>query len=129
MECIGDGNPEGTICLYHFEGEAKTANAKSAEWGRWVLLTGSLAAPESALLIYRVGFDQLGLREMYCRTEEENQPVVSFHASCGLVDRGIVNGPNGEVWREQVATVEEWPGIQARMQRHADMSRRLLSRS
>lgn len=54
-----------------------------AEWGRWVLRHGSLAALESAWMIYETGFYGLGLKTMYCRTMAENAKVVSFHDSFG----------------------------------------------
>jgi len=55
-----------------------------AEWGRWILRRGSLAALESAWLIYRVGFETLGLEAMYCRTIEENASALAFHDSFGV---------------------------------------------
>lgn len=61
----------------------------SAEWGRWVIKQGSLAAVESVCLLYQIAFDQLQLRELYCRTVEDNQSVVNFHASTGLKVRKI----------------------------------------
>lgn len=54
-----------------------------AEWGRWVIRKNSLAAVESVDLLYQVAFEQVGLRELYCRTLQLNEEVVSFHNSIG----------------------------------------------
>ena len=79
------GEPEGLIAFY---GEADGR----AEWGRWVIRKGSLAAAESVYLLYRIAFEQAGLRELYCRTLCENKAVVSVHTSMGELTRGIVKG-------------------------------------
>ncbi len=75
---------EGLIAIYD-ETEGR------AEWGRWVIKKGSLASVESVYLLYKVAFDKLNLKELYCRTIEDNQSVVSFHSSCGLKTRGVLN--------------------------------------
>lgn len=74
--------PEGLIAFYNvIDG--------SAEWGRWVLKKGSLAAVESVYLLYRIAFEQAGLQELYCCTVAENTSVVSFHTSIGEKTREI----------------------------------------
>lgn len=70
---------EGTIGLYDLQ-----RDFARAEWGRWILKRGSLAATESAWLLYRVAFEYLDLNEVYCRTLVKNAQVLSFHDSCGL---------------------------------------------
>lgn len=70
------GQAEGLISFYD-EADGK------AEWGRWVLKKGSFAAAESVYLLYRIAFEQAGLKELYCRTIEDNVGVVSFHTSIG----------------------------------------------
>jgi RimJ/RimL family protein N-acetyltransferase len=82
-----DGTREGTIGLYGLE-----ADARCAEWGRWILRPGSQAAVESVWLLYRAAFDRLGLNEVYCRTLAANTQVVSFHDTCGLVRHGLIPG-------------------------------------
>lgn len=72
----------GIAAIYHVD-----QAARSAEWGRWVLRPGSIAAVESALLVYRCAFEKLSLESVYCRTVLENAQVASFHDSCGLVRR------------------------------------------
>jgi RimJ/RimL family protein N-acetyltransferase len=79
VHAVATGRAEGTIAIYDVD-----QSTRCAEWGRWVLRPGSLAAPESALLLYRVAFDTLGLEMVYCRTVAANEQVVSFHTSCGL---------------------------------------------
>jgi len=75
------GQPEGLIAFYN-EQDGR------AEWGRWIVKKGSLAASESVYLLYRAAFEQAGLRELYCKTISENQSVVSFHTSIGERVRG-----------------------------------------
>lgn len=69
--------PQGMVAIYDIKDGR-------AEWGRWILKEGSLAALESAYLIYVAAFEFLKLDGVYCRTIQENQKVVSFHESCGL---------------------------------------------
>jgi RimJ/RimL family protein N-acetyltransferase len=79
VERRSDLRAEGLIGIYEIDSLARTA-----EWGRWILQRGSLAAPESAWLIYRCAFEQLSLDRVYCRTLVDNAAVVSFHDSCGI---------------------------------------------
>lgn len=76
------GLPEGLIAFYH-------ADSGAAEWGRWVIKKGSLAAAESVYLLYRIAFEQAGLQELYCRTVTENTAVVSLHNSIGELTRFV----------------------------------------
>ena len=77
------GEAEGLIAFYDVE------NGK-AEWGRWVIRKGSLAAAESVYLLYRIAFEQAGLTELCCRTLAENKAVVDFHTSIGEKTRCIL---------------------------------------
>ncbi|TFW06311.1 N-acetyltransferase [Oxalobacteraceae bacterium OM1] len=81
-----DGVPEGVIAVYDL-----SEDGRIAEWGRWILKPRSLAAVESAWLIYRAAFELIGLHEVYCRTVAENEKVVSFHDSCGIVNRTLLH--------------------------------------
>ncbi len=92
IERLATGEREGTIALYEIDG-----GRRRAEWGRWVVRKGSMAALESASLIYRVAFEQLGLDEVYCRTTAENVGTVSFHESCGLETVGRLDVEIGGV--------------------------------
>ncbi len=119
------GEREGAIALYD-----EDRAAGGAEWGRWILRPGSLAAAESALMIYRFGFGERGLKEMYCRTVADNEKVVGFHTASGLETvRPLPGYFNGRDSVEQRATPALWPGIEANLARHAAMSARLARRA
>lgn len=94
------GMPEGTIAFYDAE------NGR-AEWGRWVIQKGSLAAAESVYLLYRIAFEQAGLKELYCRTLAVNTPVVSFHTSIGEKFRGIIKN-SAVICDESFDAVEQY---------------------
>lgn len=74
---------EGLIAIYNIDKD-------KAEWGRWVIRKGSLAALESVYLIYEVAFNMLNLSELYCRTILDNTSVVSFHDSLSQNQRNSV---------------------------------------
>ena len=74
---------EGLISFYD-EADGK------AEWGRWVIRKNSLAASESVDLLYRIAFEKVGLKELYCRTLAANTEVVSFHTSVGERTRRVI---------------------------------------
>lgn len=84
--CVDD-RFEGLVAIYNVD-----PGGKNGEWGRWILRRGSLAAVESAWLIYRVSFDLLELEYVYCRTVADNAEVVSFHDSCGIATRQRLPG-------------------------------------
>ena len=122
------GVVEGFISLYDVE-----KSRSVGEWGRWILRKGSLAAVESALLIYRFAFESLGLREVFCRTVSANQSVVSFHDSCGvsrrLVMRGFfqIDGRAADAIEHRVS-IEDWMKIQSRLNSIASsLARKVLS--
>ncbi|WP_411287935.1 GNAT family N-acetyltransferase [Phenylobacterium sp.] len=64
----------------------------AAEWGRWLVVQGSLAAVESAQLIHRAAFDLLNLQALYSRTVAQNVRAVSFHRSMGAQLDGRLPG-------------------------------------
>jgi RimJ/RimL family protein N-acetyltransferase len=106
---------EGTTSIYELDPAANIA-----EWGRWILRAGSLAAVESVLLTYRVAFDLLGLEMLYCRTVAENEKVVSFHASCGLATHATLAGEFTIGGRsldavEQRLARADWPEVEKRL--------------
>lgn len=123
IEDVVSGESQGCIAIYNHAPRFGTA-----EWGRWIIKRGSLAALESASLIYDMGFNVLGLESMYSRTEEANLPVVSFHESLGSEMNGLVIGPEGERWTEQVMISARWSelrtGLQPRVAATAALSRR-----
>ncbi len=79
------GQGEGLIGIY----DVKDGKA---EWGRWVIKKDSLAAIESVNLVYKIAFEQIGLKELYCHTVQDNVDVVSFHTGIGERTRKIIDG-------------------------------------
>lgn len=77
VERRADGSTEGFLGIYGVEGDR-------AEWGRWVLRPGSLAAPESAWLVHEAGFGLLHLQTLITRTLVENRAVVALHSRYGV---------------------------------------------
>ncbi len=70
--------PCGTVRLYDFRGD-------SFSWGSWVIRPGSSPwiSVESALLVYRCGFDELGFAESHFEVRKDNARVVAFHRRFG----------------------------------------------
>ena len=91
------GESEGLIGIYNVKNN-------KAEWGRWVIKKGSLAAIESVMLIYNIAFEKLKLDELYSRTIKDNACVVDFHNSIGAKVRAVL--PNefelNNVWYDAV---------------------------
>jgi RimJ/RimL family protein N-acetyltransferase len=116
---------EGLIGIYDVDDERRRA-----EWGRWITHRTSLAAVESAWLIYRVAFERLGLREVYCHTLEGNTAALSFHDRCGLTRRDRLQG-KVEIGGERHAVIEHvldreaWATVSELLETRA---RRLASR-
>ena len=105
--------------------------AATAEMGRWILRRGSLAAAESALLVYAIGFEDLALDRVYCRTVSVNKAVVSFHRSCGLriTDESRLVTLAGVTYgvTEQSVDRANWPEVAARLKRVRAMAVGLLA--
>ena len=74
--------PIGTIRLYDF-----LEHLKSFCWGSWILNENKTpsAAIESALLIYRLGFEILGFEQSQFDVRKDNQKVSAFHVKLGAV--------------------------------------------
>ena len=119
-----EGKRVGTIAIYEADGDR-------AEWGRWVIMPGQPVAPGSSWLIYYVAFECLGLKEVYCRTVEDNVKVVSFHDHCGLRRIGVEK--NGVTIKGEsknlivhAAGTDDWPAIQSRLALSVKMAQRLI---
>ncbi len=115
IERLDPARREGLVSISNFQDTPRTA-----EWGRWILVPGSLAAPESALLVYRIAFDVLSLDEIYCRTSAQNASVVSFHDSTGLAKRAVLKdhfdlGGRRYDAVEHVLTRDRWPAVSDRL--------------
>jgi RimJ/RimL family protein N-acetyltransferase len=130
VERLDSCTPEGLISLY----EIDLNNPKQGEWGRWILKPGSLAAVESAALIYKFGFEILDLDSVYCRTVAINERVVSFHDSCGILDRRILknyfqfNFESVEDAVEHRVSKEAWPEIFSHLLRLSEITALRLKR-
>jgi RimJ/RimL family protein N-acetyltransferase len=110
------GAPEGLISVYDID-----LPCNCGEWGRWILRHGSLAAVESAWLIYRCAFEQLGLERVFSRTVADNVMVVSFHDSCGITARRLLPGQFNFAGKpidavEHQVTRQTWGEIGSRLQ-------------
>jgi RimJ/RimL family protein N-acetyltransferase len=107
---------------------------RTGEWGRWILRSGSLAAVESALLVYRLAFEYLQLRSIYCITVADNLPVVSFHDSCGLTRAAFLpkHFELGGVMYDGVKHVcmrENWSIVRSLLELQAERVARRLQRA
>lgn len=76
--------PEGLIGVYGVKNN-------TAEWGRWIVKKGSLAAIESVDLIFKAAFEHLNLDEVHSLTIVDNQTVISFHDNIGAMNGGVIN--------------------------------------
>ena len=78
IERISDSTPCGTVRVYDFRED-------SFCWGSWILNEDKTltAAVESALLIYKFGFDILGYSNSHFEVVKGNNAVVSFHEKFG----------------------------------------------
>jgi RimJ/RimL family protein N-acetyltransferase len=70
--------PYGTVRLYDFRGD-------SFSWGSWVIRPGSppWISVESALLVYRCGFEELHFAQSHFEVRKDNARVVAFHRRFG----------------------------------------------
>jgi RimJ/RimL family protein N-acetyltransferase len=122
IENRATGAPEGTVGIYNAGWSIGDGGQlqRDAEWGRWILRRGSLAALESACLLYRVGFETLDLDSIYCRTILENASALAFHDSFGM-ERvrtlpGYLNGLDAVECR---LTRDRWMALREGVERKA----------
>ncbi len=126
IERADTGVAEGVISIYDIA-------VGVGEWGRWILKPGSLAAVESAWLIYRMAFEQLALASIFCRTVADNAAVVSFHDSCGIPTRRVLpahfllGGKKMDAVEHRMDT-HSWAQIAPRLERLAAMTARRITR-
>lgn len=129
IERLDGKRSEGLIGIYGLKPDAQTA-----EWGRWILRPDSLAAAESALLIYRAAFEILKLDSIYCLTIADNLPVVSFHDSCGLprvelLKQHLELGGQKYDAVKHLCTKESFATVRQRLEPQAQLIARRLQRS
>ncbi len=126
VERLGVDAPEGLVAVYDIDEKHRIA-----EWGRWIIKRGSMAAVESTLLIYRIAFEILGLDTVYCRTVIANESAVSFQDATGVSRYRIMkdyaklcNGVYDSV--EHRVRKEEWPEVKINLDDKAVKLSRLL---
>lgn len=126
IERLAASESEGVLGIYDVDHSQKTA-----EWGRWILRPGSLAAVESALLVYAIAFETLGLKSIYCITVAQNLPVLSFHDSCGLprvaflkAQLELCDGVHDAV--KHLITRETWQTVRPNLEQQARLVARRL---
>lgn len=106
--------PEGTVGIYAIDRTLETA-----EWGRWALQHGSPAAVESVLLVFRLGFELMGLTSLYSRTLTANTRVIAFHDHLGsereLAGYLDVDGLQQEYVQHRL-TARSWPAVRRRLE-------------
>lgn len=73
-----DGQPCGVVRLYDLDADSFT-------WGSWILdaTKPPKAALESAVLIYQVGFDLLGMKKAIFDVRRDNKTTLAFHRRFG----------------------------------------------
>lgn len=78
-----DGTPCGTVRIYDLRDN-------SFCWGSWILNENKTryAALESAFLVYKFGFDELGFEQSHFDVRKSNGKVISFHEKMGAVKTG-----------------------------------------
>lgn len=128
IERRDSGASEGVISIYDVNPQGT-----SGEWGRWILKPGSLAAVESAWLIYNCAFEKLSLDQVFCRTVADNGPVVSFHDSCGITSRHLLprhfdlRGKRADAVEHRV-DLATWRDVGPRLEKLAQLMARRLKR-
>ena len=86
FERARSGKPLGTAGIYNLKCQE---GIKVAEWGRWLLSPGVLAAPASFYLIFQTAFEKLNLDQVNSRTVLDNVQLISFFDRLGLENCGI----------------------------------------
>jgi RimJ/RimL family protein N-acetyltransferase len=114
IEDVDSGESRGTIGLYNL-----ASDSSEAEWGRWIIQPLSMAALESAWLIYEVGFSLLQLKRVYCRSISQNTASVSFHDTFGARRTTLLEGyfsvrSERHTAIEHSVAASEWPMLRAR---------------
>lgn len=73
-----DGTPCGTVRIYDLQSD-------SFCWGSWILNKDKTrySAIESALLVYKFGFEELGFRKSHFEVVKGNELVIKFHKKFG----------------------------------------------
>jgi RimJ/RimL family protein N-acetyltransferase len=120
------GQPEGFISLYALDMERNRA-----EWGRWILKSGSLAAWECEFLVHLFSFQILNLSENYCRTITLNERALKNHDQMGMIRYQTLPGHfelRGERYDavEHVMTATRWAEVREANEAQARKFSRVL---
>lgn len=80
---LNDGTPCGTVRIYDIKQD-------SFGWGSWILNESKTryAAIESAFLVYKYGFEELGFKKSHFDVMKGNVGVISFHKKMGAKQIG-----------------------------------------
>jgi len=113
------GRWEGVIGLYD-------VRDTQAEWGRWILRRGSLAAPASALLLFTYAFDSVGLNQIYCRTMAQNLPVIDYHDGRPYTSRSKYIDSLGREFVQHTLAQTDWPTFRGALE---PMANRVAARN
>jgi RimJ/RimL family protein N-acetyltransferase len=120
------GKPVGLVAIYEIPQDKSTA-----EWGRWVMAPGVLAAPACVYLMAKIGLEILHLPEVYSRTVEKNTRVVSFHDSMGAERFGttqnsvVIRGVSYNHVLHRI-TQNNWKTIEPRLTKTAGQAAKFL---
>jgi RimJ/RimL family protein N-acetyltransferase len=118
------GQPWGTIGLYSFR-------AAGAEWGRWIILPGIMAALPSAVLIHQLAFAHFGLAELRGEVVSSNSKVLSFHRRFGCEEVGIarqsriIQGQHVDMVKFVMSRVQ-WPTAYRKLHALAELAGRSI---
>ncbi|MBN3136685.1 GNAT family N-acetyltransferase [Pectobacterium punjabense] len=77
--------PIGTVRLYDF-----IEDSNSFCWGSWIINENktSSSAIESALLVYKIGFEHLNFSGSHFFVDKKNKLVIDFHKKSGAIFLG-----------------------------------------
>lgn len=91
----------GTVRLYDF-----IAAKNSFCWGSWILNHNKTrsAAIESALLVYKIGFETLDFSQSHFDVRKDNIKVIDFHKKLGAYEVG--EDDNSLIFEYQKSTFE-----------------------
>ena len=92
-------------------------NNNRGEWGRWILNPGSPAVVESYWMILKFGFE-LGLNEIYSRTDTANKSVNSIHDRFQFSEVEIAAGDSSHrEYKVHSLNRNDWPDFELNLMR------------
>jgi RimJ/RimL family protein N-acetyltransferase len=119
------GQPWGTIGIYNFK-------ETSADWGRWIMLPGIMAALPSAVMVHKLAFENLALTELKGEVVSNNTKVLSFHRRFGGQEIGVarhsrmIQGKWADMVQFSMSRVQ-WPFAYQKLHSLAEVAGRSLS--